>query len=253
MRHRILFLLILLPILALCACGKTPAIQDAATNISTVTAAPTAAATPSPTPTPFPTPSPTPEIDEAYFFLPETAPKQDGLYRIHVYFGSQSVVAFHAENGAWVPVRTMICSTGDGTPEGTFKISDRYVYHSLFGAKGQYACRITGHYLFHSVPIDENAKKAEVGKTRTELWEYEKLGTPASQGCVRLTCIDAKWIYDHSDKSTVVMMTSGNGPVPTPPPALIDGAPYETEEDFGWDPTDPDENNPYHAVYGVFE
>ena len=32
--------------------------------------------------------------------------------------------------------------------------------------------------------------------------------------------------------------------------ALIAGAPYETEPGYGWDPTDPDPDNPYHAVYG---
>lgn len=145
----------------------------------------------------------------------------------------------------------MICSSGKTTPEGTYRVYKKYRYHSLYGAKGQYCSRIVGHFLFHSVPIDENARKVEEGKSRMKLDEYEKLGTRASDGCIRLLCRDAKWVYDNCDKTTVVVMTADSGPVPPAAPALIAGAPYETEPGYGWDPTDPDPENPYHAVYGA--
>ena len=48
-------------------------------------------------------------------------------------------------------------------------------------------------------------------------------------------------------------MTRETGPEPPALPALIPGAPYETEPGYGWDPTDPDPENPYLEVYGAYE
>lgn len=197
--------------------------------------------TPEPTPEPTPEVTLTPEPD----YLPTDSPKEDGIYELVVYVGTQSVVAFHAENGEWVPCRTMICSTGKRTPTGTYSLHAKKRYHSLFGAKGQYVSRIVDNILFHSVPIDEKAKDLETGQRRMKLEEYEKLGTPASDGCVRLPCVDAQWIYDTCDQNTKVFITDENGPVPTKPPELISGEPYETETGYGWDPTDTSPDNPY--------
>lgn len=103
------------------------------------------------------------------------------------------------------------------------------------------------------MPIDENARKITQGRGRMKLEEYEKLGTAASDGCVRLCCGDAKWIFDHCGKGTAVIVTRETGPEPPALPALIPGAPYETEPGYGWDPTDPDPENPYLEVYGAYE
>lgn len=254
MSHRIAVLSAVLLLVAVLLCGCA-LVAPAPTPTPDSTAIPTAEPTPSPSPTPTPTPTPTPEPTATPIpdWFPTDVPKADGLYKIVVYFGTQSVVVYRAENGAWVQHRVMACSSGKSTPEGTFAVHTKYRYHSLFGARGQYCSRITGHFLFHSVPIDEYARKVDEGKMRMKLEEYEKLGTPASDGCIRLTCIDAKWIYDNCDRSTVVVMTADNGPeAPTPLP-LIPGEPYEVEPGYGWDPSDPDPENPYHAVYGVPE
>ena len=185
----------------------------------------------------------------------QPAAASSGEMRLVVYIGSQSVCAYEEQNGNWQLVRIMACSTGreGGTPAGSFRISDTYVYHSLYGAKGQYCSRFRGHYLFHSVPIDENARKITQGRGRMKLEEYEKLGTAASDGCVRLCCGDAKWIFDYCGKGTAVVVTRETGPEPPALPALIPGAPYETEPGYGWDPTDPDPENPYLEVYGAYE
>ncbi len=112
-------------------------------------------------------------------------------------------------NGAYtVPVKTMICSIGTATPEsGVYKISDKYTWRLLEGnVYGQYACRIVGSILFHSVPYKEK------NKSTLEWWEYDKLGTAASLGCVRLTVIDAKWIYDNCIPGTKVEFYSSSTP-----------------------------------------
>lgn len=80
-------------------------------------------------------------------------------------------------------------------------------------------------------------------KSTLEWWEYDKLGTKASLGCIRLKVVDAKWIYDNCVPGTKVeFYTSSNpGPLGKPTAQKIS----EDEEVRGWDPTDPDANNPW--------
>ena len=136
-------------------------------------------------------------------------------------------------------VKNFICSTGTGTPDGTFKTSDKYEWRILFGnVYGQYATRIHGHILFHSVPY----YTAE--KNNLEYEEYNKLGTSASMGCIRLRVFDSKWIYDNCPAGTTVkIFYDKNATVDTyEKPVKID---VNDIEKRGWDPTDPDENNPW--------
>ncbi len=149
------------------------------------------------------------------------------------------------ENGAYtVPVKAMICSVGkniNNTPTGVFKTSDKYTWRYLFGNQyGQYATRITGHILFHSVPYTSQSKNT----LRTDY--YNNLGVGDSMGCIRLTCADAKWIYDNCAKGTTVEIydSSNSGPLGKPTAMKIDvNSPYAK-----WDPTDPDASNPWKTA-----
>ena len=139
-----------------------------------------------------------------------------------------------------VPVKAMLCSVGTATPKsGVYKTSDMYTWRLLEGnVYGQYAVRITGHILFHSVPYTKQAKDT------LEWWEYDKLGTDASLGCVRLTVQDAKWIYDNCAKGTQVEFYSSSNPGPLGKPTAKKISSY-SEELKNWDPTDPDYRNPW--------
>ncbi len=55
----------------------------------------------------------------------------------------------------------------------------------------QYAVRIQGQIMLHSVPYTSPESDA------LEYWEYNKLGNVASLGCVRFQVADIKWIYDN--------------------------------------------------------
>ena len=139
-----------------------------------------------------------------------------------------------------VPVKAMLCSIGAATPKsGVYKTSDMYTWRLLQGnVYGQYAVRITGHILFHSVPYEKQAKDS------LEWWEYDKLGTDASLGCIRLTVEDAKWIYDNCAKGTQVEFYSSSDPGPLGKPTAKKISSY-SEELKKWDPTDPDSRNPW--------
>ncbi len=60
------------------------------------------------------------------------------------------------ENGEYkVPIKAMVCSCGlnGGTPLGVFKTSTKYTWRALYGnVYGQFAYRINGPIMFHSVP-----------------------------------------------------------------------------------------------------
>ncbi len=146
-----------------------------------------------------------------------------------------------------VPVRVMICSTGEDTPQaGTFRSMEKSRWWFLFGdVYGQYSFRITGHILFHSVPymVYGNPGTLEPG-------EFDKLGTAASQGCVRMMVADVKWISEHCPSGTPVVFYRSVVPSPmgTPFFAGIDRfpAPFNT-----WDPTDLTAGNPWMSLYGA--
>ena len=163
-------------------------------------------------------------------------------YYIKVNCKAQKVIVYIAdENGNYnIPVKTMICSTGRATPnKGVYKISNKYEWRYLVGGVyGQYSTRITGQILFHSIPYTKKDKSS------LEYWEYDKLGQPASKGCVRLTVEDAKWIYDYCKSGTKVEFTNEDN---------IDNIDFQepikitnlSDELRCWDPTDPDSNNPW--------
>lgn len=134
-------------------------------------------------------------------------------------------------------VKTMVCSTGTATPRGgVYRLNTKYRWLTLFGnVYGQYCTRITGYILFHSVPYLKMNQPDTL-----EYWEYDKLGTAASAGCVRLTVADAKWIYDNCASGCYVeFCTTLN--VSKPSAAKISS----NEACRNYDPTDPVANNPW--------
>ena len=136
-------------------------------------------------------------------------------------------------------VRAMYCSTGRNyrTIRGTYYTKAKYRWRCLKGnVYGQYATRINGPYLFHSVPYYKKNVKT------VETVEYNKLGSQASLGCVRLTVVDAKWIYDNCRVGTKVVINDKKQlEKPLYLPIKI-----STKSKSGWDPTDPDKRNPYY-------
>lgn len=137
-------------------------------------------------------------------------------------------------------VKAMVCSTGGHTPQsGTYYLKSRWRWRALFnGVYGQYAVHITGNILFHSVPYTKNGDPGSL-----EYWEYDKLGTAASLGCVRLKVSDVLWIYNNCPRGTMVRFYTDSNPGPLGKPSAQKISSNETCR--GWDPTDPASNNPW--------
>lgn len=165
-------------------------------------------------------------------------------YYIKINYAANTVTVYSLDtNGNYtVPVRAMVCSTGKATPtSGVYRTQNKYQWKLLNGnVYGQYSTRITGSILFHSVPYRTNSKNSLISRY------YDQLGKKASAGCIRLTVIDAKWIYDNCPLGTQVEIYSSSNPGPLGKPSAKKIASYPNNIKC-WDPTDPDTNNPWHT------
>lgn len=136
-------------------------------------------------------------------------------------------------------IRVSVGAPGTETPNGWFTLWRSARWQSLMGPSwGQYGTHVAGAGLggifVHSVAgVAMNQYSVPAG-------EYNKLGNPASHGCIRACVADAKWVYENCNGATIHIFRSNNyesreslkGPlgrkalVPMRPP-------------YNFDPTDP--------------
>jgi hypothetical protein len=180
--------------------------------------------------------------EASYHLVINEATASENPYRIRINRTLNCVTVYAMdENHAYtIPVKAMVCSTGPATPAGTFHTFNRSTWRALFGGVyGQYATDIVGDILFHSVPY------YSMNKNDLEYLEYNKLGTAASMGCIRMAVSDVLWVFNNCPIGTEVEIyddPDDPGPLGKPEPIHID----ETSELRGWDPTDPDPANPWN-------
>lgn len=128
------------------------------------------------------------------------------------------------------------------TPIGTYSIcsngtASKYSVKPMYEPNGstvyaRWTSHIVGNVYFHSIAVGSNSHYALSART------YNKLGSPASAGCVRMTVADAKWIYDHAAVGTKVKISVGNSSKPGP---LGKNKTIKIlSSSVSYDPTDPD-------------
>lgn len=140
--------------------------------------------------------------------------KADGLssktrYLCLVNLKTHYVGIYKGSKGNWTRVKYMRCSDGKKghrTPKGTFSTGKykywkyKVKYFDSHGVRCWYATRITGHYLFHSVTYKKSRTPKRIADGR--------LGKCVSNGCIRLTINDAKWIYNTIPSGTKTVIYS---------------------------------------------
>ena len=165
-------------------------------------------------------------------------------YYIKVNYKAQVVTVYTKDSkGKYTkPVKAMVCSTGTYTPKsGVYKTPNKFRWLDMIGdVYAQYCTQIVGDILFHSVPYAVKGDNSSLFYKK-----YDQLGTKCSLGCIRLTCADAKWIYDNCKLGTQVEFYSSSNPGPLGKPSArkISKAPSYVR---GWDPTDPAKGNPWN-------
>ena len=163
-------------------------------------------------------------------------------YHLYVNKGTNTVTVYKIdEKGNEKPIKVMLCSVGRAghdTPEGSFKTYEYYDWRLMVdNTYGRYAVRFNGSIMFHSVPY------LKMKKDTLEWEEYNKLGSRASLGCVRLCVADAKWIYANCKSGTKVeVFTDYKDPGPLGKPK---GIKIDSKSKYrDWDPTDLTRENP---------
>lgn len=163
-------------------------------------------------------------------------------YYIKVNYGANAVTIYKKDESGYysIPVKAMVCSCGTATPKsGVYKTSKGYEWGTLEGGTfGRYSTRIVGGILFHSVPYTSESEDT------LEYWEYDKLGTTASLGCVRLSVADTKWIFDNCEVGTQVEFYTSSDPGPLGKPTAQKIS--DNVECRNWDPTDTSSNSPWN-------
>lgn len=168
--------------------------------------------------------------------------KNKNPYMIKVNEQQNVVTVYRKTKKKYKPYKAFVCSSGFATPTGTFTLSSKYRWHEMMGSVyGQYCSRITGHILFHSVWYYRASPNTQ------SYIQYNRLGTKASHGCIRLTVAASKWIYDNCPSGTKVTIYRSSNPGPLGKPKARKMSGY-----MGWDPTDPNPANPYFVKVKSF-
>ena len=99
----------------------------------------------------------------------------------------------------WQLIKSYICTIGKKTtptPVGTYEVGIKGLYFGIEkGYKCWYYTQFKGNYLFHSIIYNLD------GSVRDG-----RLGMALSDGCIRLTKVDAKWIYDNCPAGSKVVI-----------------------------------------------
>lgn len=130
------------------------------------------------------------------------------------------------------------------TPIGDFSISSngtsvKYTMKPMYEPDGsicyaRWASHVVGNVYFHSIAVSSDSHYALNPNN------YNKLGSPASAGCIRMTVADAKWFYDYVSKGTPVKIVMGSTSYPGP---LGKAATIKISSSIHYDPTDPEVPN----------
>lgn len=130
-------------------------------------------------------------------------------------------------------------SSSSYTPIGNYSIctngqSVKYTLKTMYEPDGsicyaRWATHVVGNVYFHAIAVSAQSHYSLSSST------YNRLGSPASAGCIRMTVADAKWIYDYASTGSTVKIVKGSTSKPGP---LGKAATIKTNG-VSYDPTDP--------------
>lgn len=94
----------------------------------------------------------------------------------------------------------------------------------------RWTSHIVGNVYFHSIAVGSQSHYA------LNPYTYNRLGSPASAGCIRMTVADSKWLYDYAATGSKVKIVVGNRSKPGP---LGKAKTIKVTSSIHYDPTDP--------------
>ena len=152
------------------------------------------------------------------------------------------VMTVYTDSTKRIPIKTIRVSVGvpsTPTPPGEYTLRSSARWQLLMGPSwGQYGTHVEragkGGIYVHSIAC------AQANSFNLPAVEYNKLGQPASHGCIRACVADAKWVYYHCNGSRINIIDgvvtyhdAYKGPLGKNPLTPLRGA-------KNFDPTDPE-------------
>lgn len=143
-------------------------------------------------------------FDNNGYRITDLTSRYSGPYTVQV-DRVNGVMTIFADSARTIPVKTIRVSVGlagTPTPTGPYTLSRSARWQPLMGPSwGQYGTHVDGAgqggIFVHSVACGQaNSYNLPAG-------EYNKLGSPASHGCIRACVADAKWVYDNCNGSRI--------------------------------------------------
>lgn len=131
-------------------------------------------------------------------------------------------------NSSYTPVGNYsVCSNGEAVryPLKTMHEPDGSIVYA------RWATHVVGNVYFHAIAVSQQSHYA-LSPT-----SFNRLGSPASAGCIRMAVADAKWLYDYIPTGTSVKIAAGNSSKPGP---LGKQKMIQVSGNIHYDPTDPD-------------
>lgn len=127
------------------------------------------------------------------------------------------------------------------TPLGTYSIcsngtSVKYTLKPMYEPDGstcyaRWTSHVVGNVYFHAIAVGSQSHYALNPNN------YNRLGSAASAGCIRMTVADAKWIYDYASTGSIVKIVKGDSSHPGP---LGKNKTIKIASSIHYDPTDPE-------------
>lgn len=156
------------------------------------------------------------------------SPNRDVILRVN---RANCVVTVYNGDAPFKAITCSVGAPGSPTPTGTFRIKSHHRWWMLNGPSvGQYCSHFLDSYLFHSVPMYGSSFG---NQSNVRASDYNKLGQPASGGCIRVCVADAKWIYENVPIGAKVVI-SDSEPMPLGKPVPL----RMPEGTVGRDPSD---------------
>lgn len=138
------------------------------------------------------------------------------------------------------PYKVFECSAGEDLEAGKYKTSDVYSWVDVNGSWHRYNTKFDNNSWIQSAGYRN--KYAHT----LEKDSYNSIGKKKSKGTgILLYAKDAEWIYSNCKTGTVIKVIKGKKSDSLPLTAENTVKPYKY---CGWDPTDPDKNNPYQKM-----
>lgn len=131
-------------------------------------------------------------------------------------------------NTSYTPLGTYSICTNGISPK--FSLKPMYEPNNVI-LYARWTSHIVGTVYFHSIAVGSDSHYA------LNPYQYNRLGSPASAGCIRMTVADAKWIYDYASVGSTVKIEKGTATYPGPigKPNTI-----KISSSIHYDPTDPE-------------